>query len=186
MERIRVVWSTGAGGTGLSTFYATNGQGPLVSNAVKAFFTSIGTYLPAPVTLTFATGGDVIDPTNGQLTGVWTGATAGTVSGDAAKTNYAAGTGAYVSWRTGTIVNGHRVQGRTFICPLANGSYDAQGTIDNSVVSAATTALGTLMTTVGTNLRIWHRPTASFSGGDHAVSSATFNDRVTSLRSRRS
>ena len=186
MQRIRCPWTTGPGGAGLSTFYFSTGSEAQSVSAVSSFFNALQTSLPAAVTISVPNAGDVIDETTGLLTGVWAGGSATSTSGAPGTTNYAAGTGGYIRWLTGGIVSGHRVQGRTFICPIPNGLYDAWGTIVDSFVTAWQTAASALVSDPASEMLIWSRPKTGLAGSKHVVTSAVAPDRVTSLRSRRS
>jgi hypothetical protein len=186
MERVRVTWATGAGGTGLSTFYFVDGTAAAGTAALGNFFAAQANWCPAAVSWTVPANGDVLSPTTGLLTGVWSGGTPSTHTGSGTLLNYAAGTGAYVRWITAGIVTGHRVQGRTFICPIGNGAYDSSGSIDNTVLASMQTAASSFLTAVSDDLVIWSRPKTGTTGSQHPVVSTTVPDKVTSLRSRRS
>lgn len=186
MQRIRVEWNTGIGGAGLSTFYFSEGSEAASVSAVSSWVNALASSIPAAVSITVPNAGDVIDATTGLLTGVWSGGTSTTTTGAPGTTNYAAGTGGYVRWLTAGIVSGHRVQGRTFICPIPNGLYDSSGTIVDSFRSAWQTASSALVSDTGSELLIWSRPKTGLAGSSHVVTSAVVPDKVTSLRSRRS
>jgi hypothetical protein len=186
MERLRVTWTTGVGGTGLSTFYFEDGTAADGSSAVGSFFAALQPFIPAAVSISVPATGDVFDSATGELTGVWSGGTSSTTTGTSTTTNYAAGTGMYVRWVTAGVVAGRKVQGRTFLAPLANGQYDSQGSIVDATVSTMQAAAAALIADTGNVLQIWSRPRTTLAGTVHAVTSAVAMDKVTSLRSRRS
>jgi hypothetical protein len=182
LRKVPVTWQTGAGGTGVSIFYTQFGTDVTVE--LGTFFNAIKGNFPSAVTWAIPSSGDVIDEVTGKITGAWTGGTAG---GTAGSTNvaYAAGTGVYIRWQTAGIVNGRRVKGRTFLCPLVASDYQNDGTIIDANLVGMNNAATTLA--ASGKLNIWHRPTSSTSndGSAHLVVGATGPDRVTSLRSRR-
>jgi len=182
LERIVVVWNGTSGLPGASVFYGALGAS---ANAdIKTFFTSIQSLFPAGLTWAVPGNGDLLDDATGILTGVWinTGG-GGTVSASGAAA-HAAGVGAYVNWRTSTVIGRRRLMGRTFLAPLMNSAYDAQGTIVAANLTTLQTAANALVTAGHT--RIWHRPDSSHTGGIAQVpAAATVPDQVTSLRTRR-
>jgi len=184
LGRIDVVWNTGAGGTGLSTYYSTTVTSSEIS-ALTTYYAAIASMFPLPVTWDIPGTGDVIDDTTGILTGSWTAAGATQVAATANKP-YAAGTGYYVRWTTAGIVAGRRVVGRTFMCPITWDGYDSAGTIASAVQTAAASSAATLL--AGGLFRIWHRPGGGGggSGSSHAITGSSVPDKVTSLRTRRS
>lgn len=182
IRKIPVAWQTGVGGTGVSNFYSLFGTDPTV--ALALFINTIRIFFPPVVTWTVPSSGDVIDEVSGQITGAWTGGTAASNTGTGAAP-YVAGTGAFVRWTTGDVVNGRRVKGRTFLCPLITTCFDAAGTLTDANVTNINAAVTTLVTT--TDLVIWHRPSAipGTDGQACDILSGQVGDKVTSLRTRR-
>lgn len=183
MRRVPVAWTTGPGGTGVSVFYT--GDTDDITVQLGTFFTALKSLVPSSVTWTIPAAGDKINDTDGTLAGAWTGGTATSITG-LGSTQYVAGTGAYIRWLTGTVVAGHKLQGRTFLCPLLTSAY----ALDGELSSGTTSTIGTAATTlVGSNkLIIWHRPTtkAAANGTNRLAIGATVPNKVTSLKSRRS
>lgn len=188
IRKIPVAWGGFPGAPGYSVFYSPEAVDAVAS--IKTFFNAIKTDIVISTTLTIPFAGDSINDTDGQLAGSWTSPDGGVVTctGSGA---YAAGTGAFARWLTTGIVNGRRVKGRTFICPLTANDYEANGTI-------ATTPLGTMSAAaavLGTSgkLVLWSRPFAGDlrnptprAGSSYPVIAGTVADLVTSLRTRRS
>lgn len=187
IRKIPVLWQGFPGAPGFSVFYAPDSTDAVAS--IKTFFTTCRTEIPTGVSLTIPFAGDSISDTTGELGGSWTSPNGGVVTcvGSGA---YAAGTGAFVRWLTGGIVNGRRVKGHTFLCPLIAADYDTVGSLSStalSTLSGAAAVLGAANTLV-----VWARPfTGTVSdpvpraGSSHAVIAGTVPDQVTSLRSRR-
>jgi len=180
LSRYEVVWDGLSGLPGLSVFYSLAAVDATAS--IKAFFTSVLGVFPAPLTWTVPSSGDTIDETTGTLVGAWTGAGGGSVAAGNAGP-HAAGTGTFVTWETAAVLDGRRLKGRTFLCPLNNSSYDASGTILAATNTTLQTAANTLVATG--NLRIWHRPQGGPNGIGVVPVAASLPDRVTSLKTRR-
>lgn len=183
IQRIVIDWTGLTGLPGVSVFY---GEPASTANAdLKTFFTAIQSLLPAGLSWTVPAGGDMIEDSNGALSGTWSNpAGGGTVAASGAAA-HAAGVGAYVNWRTAAVVGGRRLMGRTFIAPLMNSAYDNSGTIVTGNLATLQTAASALVTAAQTV--VWHRPTTS--GGTDGSSAnptvAQVPDQVTSLRTRR-
>ena len=128
--------------------------------------------------------GDVIDDATGTLVRTWTGTGGGLVTGSSGG-NYAAGVGACVTWLTGSIVDGKRLRGRTFIVPVHTAAWDTDGTFTTSAFSQVQAFADAMLGT--TTLGIWHRPTTP--GGSDGTSGGVvgyhISDRAAYLSSRR-
>lgn len=181
-RKVQVVWNTGPGGSGLSTFYTLESVDATVE--IGTFFNAIKSLLSDTISISVPASGDTIEVTNGHLSGAWVGGTAATYTGTA-HSAYAAGTGAFVKWLTSGIAGTHRVRGRTFICPLLVSGFDVDGTLSGSYVTAIQNAANTLA--ASGKLNIWHRPSApgAVDGSLHTVIAAQVPDKVTSLATRR-
>lgn len=194
LQRVRCPWTgSGVPGGGVSTFYVADPDLPNLS-ALREFFAANQASFPTTVSVNFPNSGDIIDVASGQITGTWS--VPGTVTGVGGTYagEYAAGIGAQVRWLTGHIVNGRRVQGSTFLAPMALGIFDTDGTLDASVVSGLTTAGQTLLGAQPT-LAVYSRPKPARQGahgtlpavvGSYGVVTAVkVPDRPSWLRSRR-
>ena len=183
IARVRVEWTGLVGLPGISTFYLGTTVTPDVSDLL-AFFNAIKAYFPPGRQWNVPSSGDVIDDTNGELQGVWTGTGAGTVAATGTFAAYPAGTGARIRWLTGGIVNGRRVNGATFLAPLVAGAYQDNGTLNDTFISTVAAAGTALL--AGEPIRVWHRNSSGLSNGSsHIVEGVNIPDRVTSLRTRR-
>ena len=182
IRRYRVLWG-GIGGTpGYSLFYA-NAAGALASDLVT-FFNAIKSQCPGPLQWDVPISGDTLDDATGTINGGWTDVGGGVVTATGSG-SYAAGTGVFIRWATGAIVNGRRLVGRTFICPINGGGYDSNGTAGGTTLSTIGGAATTLA--AAGKLVVWHRPAPGGGGGGSSslVTAGTVPDQVTSLRSRR-
>lgn len=183
IQRIRVELTGITALPGVATFYSEVAV-PSAKADITTFFTSIAGLMPNGLQITVPNSGDVIDDTDGSLTGVWTEGTASTI-GASGSGVYAAGVGARVVWGTNGIRNRRRVRGSTFICPMVASEFDSTGTIGSSALTTLRNA-ATVLASSGL-LRVWSRPTSvvAADGASHTVLNGSVPDRVTALRSRR-
>lgn len=182
LRRIKVTWTTGIGGTGLSVFYTADPDDATAN--LGTYFNAIKALFPNTVSWQIPSSGDLLDIGSGHLAGGWSGGTAATISATGGVSTYAAGTGTYVIWKTGTVVHFRNLQGRTFLVPLMAAIYDSDGTLQPGHVTTLQNAANTLV--AAGKIAIWHRPTNFVGGVLVGANAAQQMDRVTSLRSRRS
>jgi len=154
-----------------------------VANLVRAWFDSMKTFIPNDATIVFP-GEMTTHDDDGTLTGAVTVATPpANVAGSDTGT-FSSPTGLRIQWETGSIVNGRRLRGRTFIVPLAGLGFENNGTIQPTVVTNYTTYATTLLnalTTLGFPLVVWSQVGAV----TFPVTAASVPDQATVLRSRR-
>jgi hypothetical protein len=183
LEKIPVVWNGLTGLPGVGVFYGATGGG--LAGDLKTFFTALVAIFPTGLSWQVPVAGDTIDDASGHITGGWTDAGGGTVSASGGSTTYAAGTGVGVRWLTDGIVNSRRLKGRSFLTGIGSGLYQNDGTIGTATVTTIQTAADALV--AGGAMQIWHRPEpGTFTGGlSSLVTAALVEDRVVSLRSRR-
>lgn len=194
VNRVRAAFSGFNGGPGVSTFYCLDPSAflPLLHDFLSNFTGS----LPGTVVITIEGSGDIIDSTSGLLTGTWTAAAPAPILGVAAGA-YAAPAGVVVNWLTGTVLDGHRLRGRTFIVPLSGSAFDGDGSILTALLGGIRAAADSFIVAAANNFVIWHRPrpagTVNRKGvvlparaGGHAIAtSSRVLDKVAVLRSRR-
>lgn len=174
--------SAGLGGSGFQTYHVTD-FAPAQA-ALNTFWSAIHNTWPSTFSVTLPTTGPIIEDTTGRLEGVWSGGGPLTVAGLGAG-KYSAASGYLIHWLTGSFLNGRQVRGKTFFVPIDPGTYDTNGTIDNTTRTTIEAAANALVAAAG--LLVWHRPTeeAPSSGHAYPVTSAVVPDRVAVLRSRR-
>lgn len=156
MQRQRVVWSGFVGAPGVSTFYFTDAAAH--QDDLHAFLTALANKIAVDVVLHIEPGGDVIDDSNGTLTGVWAGGVTADVHGAAGTAPYAAPAGFLVRWETATIVSGSRLRGRTYFVPSATGCFAVDGSIDGAVLPQIVAAASDFVGAVTPDLLVWQRP----------------------------
>lgn len=184
LARVRAIWSAGAVvGGGVSTFYFAEGASGFQA-AVAELFDDIKASIPNTQQIFIPATGDLIDVGSGELTGSWTeGSGTNITGGDAA--GYAAGVGLRVVWPTSSIVNGRRVRGSTFFCPIGKASFEGGSNLATATVTLYEGAANTFLTTVGTDFKIWTRPKAGSGGAASSVTSFEVPDQISWLISRR-
>jgi hypothetical protein len=140
--------------------------------------------------------GDVIEDSDGAITGTWTCEGLAPMAG-ASGGPYAAAAGAIVSWFTGAVMDGHRVRGRTFLVPLSGIAYDGAGALSDATQTTISLAAVGLVTAATGNLSVWHRPKFGpvpvgggarpliRPGGQATVTSSSVPKKMAVLRSRR-
>lgn len=182
IRRVFVTWTGTTGLPGVSVFYSLGSDDATAS--LGTFFNAIKGLIPNVVQIGIPGSGDKLEHTTGKLSGSWAGGTSASIAGTAPGA-FAAGVGLYVRWGTNTIRAGRKFVGRTFICPINSGLFDAQGTIATAPLSTVQTAANALVAASPT-IVIYGRPHTGLSDGIFAgVTSALAPDVVTSLRSRR-
>lgn len=194
LYRVRATWSGFEGTPGVSTLYSL-GSVSFVP-ALRAYFLSHVASLPLNLSIQVESTGDIIDDATGNLTGAWSVAPVLPVVG----TNnfgYAAPAGFCATWLTTTILDGHRVKGRTYIVPITSDSYDTDGTIKGAIVTALRAQAATFFGATVGDLVVWHRPrvarpadgsrraVTARAGGHGVVVGYTVKDNAAILRSRR-
>lgn len=153
---------------------------------IRTFFQAFVNYIPAGVTIAYPTAFERFNTGTGVLEGE-NAFTPLSNSTGAATGNYSSATGACVNWRTGLIVNGRRLRGRTFMVPLGAIGFGTDGTLSDSARTAMLTAATTLIDPTITDLvlAVWHKPIAGAGGESAQVSGTSITDKSAVLRSRR-
>lgn len=193
--RATITWTGFTGSPGYTNFHFINPEeNPSfavvdeVGARCRTFFEAIKGLLPGSVRIDYPNKLERLSTATGQLEAEFTmtqpAQTAGT-----GLTNFSSATGACVSWRTIAFVNGRRVQGRTFIVPIASGSLDTDGTLNNTSRTTLANAAATFIDPAGTDmpLCVWRKPTTPGGSDGQAfdVSTSSVRDRTAILRSRR-
>lgn len=190
LYRVVVAWSGPAvvgNAVNVLHFDGSNQTAPPVA-AIKTAYQIVANRCAPGTVITVPGAGDAIEDTTGALVGQWSG-TGGSVNGSSAGAAAAAGVGCCVTWYTGGIVPGkkgpRRLRGRTFLVPLSNASFDANGTIESTTLADMRSFATALIGAGG--LAVWHRPNPALSlaGNSYAVLSSNVRDKVAILTSRR-
>ena len=162
--RVRAQITGSQGLPGLSTIYA-RGTAATPSSAdcsdmvarVRAFWNALVGLQPAGCIILVSGDVDVLDETNGALVTGFSVAAPATVLGTGSEALPLA-TSVLLTHQTGTILNGRRLRGRTFISPVSD-SVNVDG-LTASAARATIIAAATAMITGATASFpvVWHRP----------------------------
>jgi hypothetical protein len=194
IRRVKVRWEGFPGGPGLGTHYLS--ETTVAYPALVNFYSVIKSRILINTTLHIESGGDIIDDSNGELTGTWgtpsDNPIVGTGTGD-----YAGPVGMMINWSTGVIRDGHRLRGKTFLVPCSPLVFDGNGGVDVVDRTSINTQITNALTSMAGGLVIWHRPkfakveapgtgTAVVRPGSSApVTAGSISAKAVVLRSRR-
>jgi hypothetical protein len=196
---VRTEWSGTSGGPGLTqhaimgapagTWNPGGEQGAV--NAVRAFWAAIAAQLPNELQLSVSPIVDVYNEDTGILMASYAAATTPAVVPGTSASNYAAGAGLKVTWNTGSIRDGRRVRGSTYIVPAGSNVYDGNGRIlpaNQTTINTAASNMISALTLNGTPLGVWSRPRVVPTpriGALFDVESGTCSSKTAILRGRR-
>jgi hypothetical protein len=184
ITRVRCLWQNWPGAPGYTNFYMGSTPSAADLVAVRNFWVAIGGLLPLSLTVTVPSSGDLVEDSNGAITGVWTSTSPGAPVAGSSAGAYSGASGAVVHWFTASIVAGRRLRGRTFLVPLA-GAYDTAGSLGTAAQTTLSTGAAGLVSALAGQLRVWSRPTPFRAGVSAPVTSSSVPDLAAQLRSRR-
>ena len=194
LHRHRTIFNGFMGQPGVATMYFLDTTTAIAS--LHTLWTAWAMALPSDVTIELEPGGDTIEDTNGHLTGSWAGDPSDIIPGERTDV-YAAPVGVAVDWHSGTILDGHRVRGRTFVVPSPSTCFGTDGQVVTATSNALKTAADEFIIEQSSSFVIWHRPFAgrpaappkpekpAHDGGHALVLSSTVSRKPAVLRSRR-
>lgn len=186
LYRVKSRWSGFAGAPGYTILHFRDFNAPDPGNGdgtveeataaverVQTFFGALASILPSSVSIDVEREVDVIDDSDGSLVNSLASTSGGIVQGTGPAT-YAAPVGAVVNWRTGSVRNGRRLRGRTFLVPLSSANFNATGVLIPAVQTIIQNAANDLASTQLTpDLMVFGRPSsATASDGVSAVVTA--------------
>jgi len=153
--RVRTELTGFIGAPGVATMYFRDVTSALSS--VHDLWANIATTMPSDVHIQVIGFGDVIDDVTGDLVATWTqsnpAAIVGTVTG-----TYSAPVGLLLRWSTDTVVDGHRLRGRTFVVPCGSNMFGTDGQVIPANVVGLQTAISAFQTAQNASFAVWHRP----------------------------
>lgn len=186
IARLRASW-TGSQvvGPSISSFYFDAAASGFPA-AVFDLFDDLKAQIPTGVQITVPNTGDILSDTTGALTGTWTEAGGGVVSGTASgSATFVLGTGYRITWLTNGIRNGRHVRGTTFIVPVTGGTFDSSGRLSVAAQGVATTAATAYLAALGGSGRVWSRPRGVQNGESNEIVGSLVSEQPSWLRSRR-
>ena len=186
--KLTAKWDGFLGAPGYSNFYflktgLTNVQA--AADAVQTFFDAIKAHIPSGVTIqvqsevtTYVaeTGALVSLDAVGTIPAPVTGSATGAFSGVS---------GGVINWLTTQSMGTRLLRGKTFLVPLGNNAYEANGTLSAAAMTTIKGAAENLRLAIGADLAVWHRPKAGAGGLAVKVVGTRIPDMAAILRSRR-
>lgn len=187
MFRVRTVFTGVQGTPWLSTMYFDESAGTAqnAATAVGAFWAEVDGQLSNLVNWQTEADVSLIDTDTGVLQGV---ISTSPVNGSGSLSTEALGwvTQGLIRWRTGSIINGRSLRGRTFIPGLTSTGLD-DGQMSAIQQGVLNTAASNLISSINATLQIWHRPNpvGSSTGDAGDVLTGTTWPSYAELRTRR-
>jgi hypothetical protein len=184
IREIRTLWLLPTGSNHVSVMYFDSATAVASQRtALQTFWTAVKALQSNVCSYTIDTAGRELDDATGTLTGSWSEGSAKTGTGANGGPQVADATQGLIQWRTGTIVNGRFVRGRTFV-PCIASSQEIGGNLASASVTALQSAANALIA-AGVGLKVWHRPIAGSGGSAPAVGTASIWTEFAVLRRRR-
>jgi hypothetical protein len=156
LQRYRVSWTNWPGAPGVTTLYLSTSVADY--SHIRTFFNTIKDLFPTNLTFTFPSVVDIINETNGQLTGSIATTPGAVVTSTASSQGYAGSAGGMIRWNTAAIVDGTRVTGRTYLVPLHQNSYFTDGSLVSATITSIQTAATTLLAAYADGVKVFSRP----------------------------
>lgn len=190
ITRVTAEWRGFLGAPGYSTFhFHESASGGVVDDArqrVHSFFDGLRGTLPSSVEIDVLEEVEEYDESSGMLVGYARGTEELATIDGGNNASFAAPVGAVVHWNTNTVANGRRLRGRTFIVPMSNAAFEADGTIRGIELDMLRDAAESLSGGgFESTFCVWSRPTGGGSGAVGPVISHRVPDMAAVLRSRR-
>lgn len=165
----KVDWHGTYGHEGISRFAFVDSAGGVPTNVQRdGVLTAINTMIntnaggiPADVSWVMDTIVESYDGVLGTITGELPAAGAISPESGTNGSAYANGVGLTIKWKTGGMFNGRRIQGRTFIVPMAGQQFQTDGSLDAGVAASWQTAANAYIAAMGplnVTPLVWGRP----------------------------
>lgn len=182
--RTQAVWSGVAGAPYYTNLYFTgDGTGASADDAQLAtgsFFTALAPAIKSGILIELNPEVQEFDVVSGNLLAAY-GVTGGSIAGSASGDMMARTTQGLIQWRTGNIVSGRFLKGRTFVGAPTEASNDALGVPSSGYRATLQDAAQDLVDNADSVLVVWSRT----HGVASPVTVANAWDQWAELRSRR-
>jgi len=177
-------WVLPSGSGHVSVMYFDTAPTPVSQRAfINNFWNSIRPLQAIGCTFNIRTSGRELDETTGTLTGAWAEPTVFTASGTSGSVPVPDTSQMLVQWRTGTIVGGRFLRGRTFVPALGIGQTSGGNVIPSAMASAV--AASNALVASSAALQVWHRPISGSGGSAVPATSSSIWSEFAFLRRRR-
>jgi hypothetical protein len=187
------------GGVGVSRFWfvrqdaasITGSNANAAAAASRLVLNGAAGVIPSPITWTCDPQVNIYESTSGLVQGPLVLSSVPAAVAGSGGSNFPAGTGARVNWKTATLQGRRLIRGAVFIVPLAGVAFGANGSLQATQVSNINAGAASYLTAMTTALLypvVWHRPAkATFTGGTYGIVFAGITSSTPAgLRSRRS
>lgn len=147
MLRVRTTLTGFTGGPGLMTqYFRADVEDQSAAARVRQHVhdligTALGLVFANACTWTVQNEVDVVDPTNGETTGTFTDGTLHSATGGGGTSVAPVASAGLIHWKTPTWTEGRRLQGRTFVSPMASAAVHTDGALLTAKKTAVDTAL---------------------------------------------
>ena len=196
--RTTAVWTGFTGSPGYTKFSWSGLSDDTTRNAagaaMRSFFLSLQAFFHSTWTISVSPIVQEFDAATSQLLSeVSMSATPAAVAGSGTPAAFAGGSGICIIWKTGYVLNGRRLNGRTFLVPVAGNAFENDGTPTASALTSINSACTTLIA-ASSDFCVWGKtftkpvPPAKpvqIGGVAASVTSAVVKDSASQLRSRR-
>jgi hypothetical protein len=186
INQVLTRWSVPNGAADVTTVMNFDEGTPVAQQraALATFWEDASEALNQNVVWTIEGAGRILDEATGTLVGTWADGPPITGAGASAGTGVVANaTMLLVRWRAPMIVNGRRLQGRTFI-PGASDDANQAGEVEPLTV-AGLTASAQALVNAGVGFGIWSRPAGPRPGQFHEANDADLWREFAVQRNRR-
>lgn len=199
MLKVKARWHGFTGSPGYSNFFfrewsdgnyvPTQAEAAGCTGKVWNFFDAIKLAFPPVVNIQVESDVEVVNDTDNQLITVLNDGGRPNIVGTSGGTNYSAASGAVIGWQTGSVRNGRRVRGRTFLVPTSAAVFDINGTLTSSWVTTLQNAAAAMVAPAANSpdFGIYCRPSSPTvnDGAWFLATGARVPDMAAVLRSRR-
>lgn len=194
ISRVRVAFTNFIGAPGVATYYSLDSV--TIVDSLSSMWGAFAGWMPSGVQIHVENSGDVLESTNGVITGAWSQTAAPDRVG-ATGGPYSAASGACITWDTETVADRRRLRGRSFVVPLGGSCFTAGGGINDATLATLRNASHDFFVSQDTSFVVWHRPVEARAadathperveraGAVGLVTSSRVNPRGAVLRSRR-
>jgi hypothetical protein len=152
-------------------------------SSLQDFLTSMTDTLGTQISYVIETSGREMDTSTGTLTGQWSESTPYVGVGDVSGGVVADATQLLARWRTGQVVGGRFLQGRTFFPGMTTAAL-SNGNVAGATISTLNGFIASYLASAAPH-GVWHRPTDGSPGVFFQATSGDFWPELAVLRKRR-
>lgn len=188
INQVQVVMSGWNGAPGYMSLYVQGTDPVAISDFAADFHTwldAIKGGFPSTVTLSFQSAYRSVNEVTGALVGIGTLLSIPAAIVGTGTALFNAGAGCSVAWLTTDSAGSRLRTGRTFLVPLAGGTYEGDGTIASAALALIRSATADFVSATGGSMVVWKRPVGGAGGAISEVVASRVADRGALLKSRR-